>query len=36
VHELVRGDVPPLDPLSPVFVLLVQNAQCLGIKVNLV
>jgi hypothetical protein len=34
VHELVHGDAPPLDPLSPVFVLLVQSAQYLGINVN--
>lgn len=34
MHELVRGDVPPLDPLSPMSVLLVQSAQCLGINVS--
>lgn len=32
VHELVRGDAPPLDPLSLVYVLLEQSARCLGIK----
>ena len=34
MHELVHGDVPPLDPLSPVTVSLVQSAQFLGMNVS--
>jgi hypothetical protein len=33
VHELVHEDVPPLDPLSLMSVLLEQSAQCLEIKI---